>query len=76
MSFSDVDTGKVNTVSYEGVEISAQTLKDGTYKLKREFYLLTKTGETLSPAAQAFKDFVLSEAGQQIVTDNKLLSVK
>ncbi|MDD4414014.1 MAG: phosphate ABC transporter substrate-binding protein [Oscillospiraceae bacterium] len=76
MSFSDVDTSKVNTVKYEGVTISTETLKDGTYKLKREFYLLTKTGATLSPAAQAFVDFVMSDAGQQIVADNMLLPIK
>ena len=76
MSFSDVDTSKVNTVKYEGVAISTDTLKDGTYKLKREFYLLTKTGVTLSMPAQAFMDFVMSEAGQQIVADNKLLPIK
>lgn len=76
MSFSDVDTSKVNTVKYEGVLISTETLKEGTYQLKREFYLLTKTGETLSSPAQAFVDFVMSDAGQQIVANNKLLPIK
>jgi len=76
MSFSDVDTVKVSTVTYEGVAISTDTLQDGSYQLKREFYLLTKAGTTLSPAAQAFVDFIMSEAGQQIVADNKLLPVK
>ncbi|MCL1918966.1 MAG: phosphate ABC transporter substrate-binding protein [Peptococcaceae bacterium] len=76
MSYSDVDDSKVNTVKYEGVEISEATLKDGTYTLKREFFLLTKTGATLSPAAQAFVDFVMSKAGQDIVADNKLLRIK
>lgn len=76
MSFSDVDTSKVNTVQYDGVTISTDTLKDSTYKLKREFYLITKEGATLTPTAQAFIDFVLSAEGQKIVEDNKLLSVK
>ena len=76
MSFSDVDDSKVSTVKYESVAISTSTLKDGTYKLKREFYLLTKNGATLSPSAKAFKDFVMSEAGQKIVSDNKLLPIK
>jgi phosphate transport system substrate-binding protein len=76
MSFSDVDTSKVNTVAYEGIAISTDTLKDGSYGLKREFYLLTKTGATLSPAAQGFIDFVMGSAGQQIVADNSLLPIQ
>lgn len=76
MSFSDVDTTKVNTVKYEGVSISTDTLKNETYKLQRKFFLLTKKGATLSEAGQAFVDFILSDAGQQIVTNNKLLSIK
>ena len=75
MSFSDVDTTKVKTVQFDGVEISTETLKDDSYKLKREFYLVTKEGATLSAPAQAFIDFVLSDAGQQLVTDNNLLPV-
>jgi phosphate transport system substrate-binding protein len=75
LSFSDVDTSKVNTVSYEGVSISTETLKDDTYKLKREFYLLTKAGGELSPAGQAFMDYVLSSDGQNIVADQNLLPI-
>lgn len=76
MSFSDVDTAKVKTVQFDGVDITTDTLKDGSYKLKREFYLITKEGATLSPAAQAFIDFIVSEDGQKLVSDNKLLPVK
>ncbi|MDR1928090.1 MAG: phosphate ABC transporter substrate-binding protein [Oscillospiraceae bacterium] len=76
LSFSDVDTSKVNTVQYEGTAISTTALKDGSYQLKREFFLLTKSGAELSPAAQAFKDFVLSEAGQKIVSEKSLLPIK
>ncbi|MDR2670437.1 MAG: phosphate ABC transporter substrate-binding protein [Oscillospiraceae bacterium] len=76
MSFSDVDDTKVSAVPYEGVAISTDTLKSGDYLLKREFYLLTRTGATLSPAAQAFVDFVLGDGGQRIVADNKLLPIQ
>lgn len=76
MSFSDVDTGAVSTVKYEGVEISTETLKDGSYELKREFYILTKTGAEISKTAQAFIDFIMNDDGQAIVADNKLLPIK
>ncbi len=75
MSFSDVDPAKVKTAEYDGVAISTETLKDGTYQLKREFWVLTKEGAALSPAAQGFIDFIMGEQGQQIVEDNSLLPV-
>ncbi|MCL2671936.1 MAG: phosphate ABC transporter substrate-binding protein, partial [Clostridiales bacterium] len=75
MSFSDVDEDIVKTVPYEGVAISVATLKDGSYQLKREFFLLVKEGVTLSAEAQAFIDFVLGAAGKQIIQDNKLLTI-
>lgn len=76
MSFSDVDTSRVQTVKYNSVSISSASLKDGSYKLKREFLLVTKKGTQLSNVAQAFLDFVLSDEGQEIVSFNKLLPVK
>ena len=76
MSFSDVDPLKVNTVKYNGVEITPAHLKDGSYKLSREFLMLAREGVKLSPAAQAFLDFVVSADGQKIVSDNKLLAIK
>jgi len=76
MSFSDVKPDEVKAVKYEGVEISTETIYNKTYALQREFFLLTKQGSTLSAAAQAFIDFVMSEAGQKIVSENKLLPIK
>ncbi len=75
MSFSDVDPTAVKAVQFEGVDISEASLKDSTYTLKREFYLLTAEGTELTPAAQAFVDFVLGAEGQQIVADNVLLPI-
>ncbi|MDR0883550.1 MAG: phosphate ABC transporter substrate-binding protein [Oscillospiraceae bacterium] len=76
MSYSDVDSTKITPLSYNGVAPSEATLKDGTYTLKREFYLVTKTGAQLSPAAQAFADFVRGEDGRKIVAANKLLPIE
>jgi phosphate transport system substrate-binding protein len=75
VSFSDVDAEQVKTVPYENVTISEESLSNGQYLLKRQFYLLTKVGVTLSSAAQAFKDFVLSSQGQAIVGDASLLPI-
>ncbi|MDR2520247.1 MAG: phosphate ABC transporter substrate-binding protein [Eubacteriaceae bacterium] len=76
LSFSDVDIAKVSAVSYEGVSISADSLKDGTYLLKREFYVLTKSGQEPSPAAKAFLGFIMSDAGQKIVSEKGLLPIR
>ncbi|MDR1913891.1 MAG: phosphate ABC transporter substrate-binding protein [Clostridiales bacterium] len=75
MSFSDADEANIKILAYNGIECSEASLKDGGYTLKREFYLITKTGATLSPAAQSFVDFVLSAEGQEIVAANKLLPI-
>lgn len=76
MSFSDVNADKVKPLQYEGVDISQETLKDGTYTLKRDFYLVTKKGSALTPAATAFIEFVLSDEGQKIVSNNKLIPIQ
>jgi len=75
MSYSDADDPNVKLADYEGVAISNETLKDGSYKLMRQFYMVVKEGRELSAAAQAFIGFVLSAEGQQIVESKKLLSV-
>ena len=76
MSFSDLDESMVKAVNYEGVAISTDTLNDGSYILQRSFLLVTKSGAELSEAAQNFIDFILSDEGQQIVTDTNLIPVQ
>lgn len=76
LSFSEVDEKVVTMLQYEGVDLSEETLKDGRYGLKRNFYLLVKTDTPLSTAAQTFFDFILSEDGQQVVAQNHLIPVK
>ena len=76
MSFSDVDDTKVSVAKFENVQISEAALKNGSYALKRDFYLITKKGAELSPEGKAFMDFVLGSEGQGIVKDNKLLPIK
>ena len=58
-SLSAVDE-KVKAVTVDGVEASEATVQDGTYTIQRPFVFVTKKGETLSDAAQAFIDFATS----------------
>jgi phosphate transport system substrate-binding protein len=76
LSFSDVDETKVSTLSFNDVAISEQSLSDGTYGLKREFYVMTKQGAELSAAASAFIDFIMGEEGQKLVAENSLLPIE
>jgi len=47
-----------------GITASEATLQDGSYAIQRPFLLVTKEGEPLSPAVQAFLDYACStEAG-------------
>lgn len=56
----------VKTVKFEGVEATAENVKNGSYALSRPFNIVYKSEEDLSEAAQLFIDFIMSEAGQRI----------
>lgn len=56
----------VKTVDFEGVEATAENVKNGSYTLSRPFNIVYKSEEDLSEAAQLFIDFIMSEAGQHI----------
>ncbi len=62
----------VSALVVENVEPTAENVKNGTYKVSRPFVLVTKE-DTLTEAGQVLIDFVLSEEGQQVVADNKLV---
>ena len=67
-SFSAVE-GKntVKAVTVGGVACTEATVLDGSYAIQRPFVLVTKTGENLSPAAQAFFDYATSSAASQLI---------
>ncbi len=56
----------VKAVKVEGVEATDENITAGDYPIQRPF--LYVTGGELSAAAQAFVDFVLSDEGQEIVS--------
>ena len=59
------DTIKALTVG--GVACTEETVLDGSYAIQRPFGLVTRTGEALSPAAQAFFDFATSSAANDLI---------
>lgn len=74
VSFDSVDD-TVKTLKVGGVEISTDTIKDGSYTLQRPFVMVTKEGAELSDAAQAFLDYVLSDEGQEVCVQVGLVSI-
>ena len=59
------DTVKAVTVG--GVAPSEATVLDGSYAIQRPFHLITREGEPLSEAAQAFFDYATSAAANDII---------
>ena len=74
VSFEYLDE-KVNVVNVEGIEPKAENVKSGEYKISRPFLLVTKE-ENLSEEGQNLIDYILSDEGQNIVKENKLIPVK
>ena len=57
----------VKAVTVGGVACTEATVLDGSYAIQRPFVLVIKTGENLSPAAQAFFDYATSSAASQLI---------
>ena len=57
----------VKAVTVGGVACTEETVLNGSYAIQRPFVLVTKTGETLSPAAQGFFDYATSSAASQLI---------
>lgn len=66
VSLASVDDS-VKAITVDGVAASEATVQDGTYKIQRPFVFVTKQDTPLSPAAQAFFDFALSEDAHELV---------
>ncbi len=59
------DTVKVLKV--DGVAPSKETVQDGTYKIQRDFVMVTKKGEKLSDDAQKFFDFATGKSADALI---------
>lgn len=73
-SFEYVDDS-VAALKVGGAEPDAENVKAGSYKISRPFLLLTKE-DTLTEDGKALIEYIKSDAGQEIVTENKLISIK
>lgn len=58
----------VKAVKIDGVDATAESVADGSYKVARPFNVVT--GEEVSESAQDFLNFIMSAEGQQIIEDN------
>ena len=59
----------VKALTVGGVAATEDTVRDGSYVVQRPFVLVTKTGGELSPAAQAFFDYVTSGEVADIIAN-------
>lgn len=66
----------VKALAVNSVVPTAETIKDGSYKIQRPFVLVTKEGTELTETAQKFFDFCLSEEAQPIITDMGVVPAK
>ncbi len=57
----------VSTIKVASVACTKATILDGTYKIQRNFNIITKQGATLSPAAKAFIEFAKSKDAASII---------
>ena len=60
-------TDEVSTVALDGVSCRTETVRDGSYPLRRPLLLVTMSGEPLSEAAQGFLDFAASAEAEAYI---------
>ena len=61
-------SSSVKAVKVDGVEATAENVKNGTYKVARPFNIATKSD--ISDVAQDFIDYILSSDGQGVIEKN------
>lgn len=64
----------VKAVKEGGVEATADNINAGTYTLARPFNIVT--GDSVSEVAQDFINYIMSEDGQKIISDNGYIEVE
>ncbi len=59
----------VKALNIDGVKASADTVRDGSYKIQRPFLLLTSKSTTLSETAQDFFNYCASKSAESAITE-------
>lgn len=71
VSLGSLDESLVKALKVDGVEATADNVKSGDYKVSRPFNIVTKD---VSPEAQDFIDFIMSEEGQAVAEEEGHIS--
>lgn len=66
----------VKALKVDGVAPSEATIKDGSYKVQRNFVLVTKTDGKLSDAAQKFFNYITSSDASEVIKNAGAVPVK
>jgi len=65
----------VKAVKIDGAQATAENVKSGTYKVSRPFNIATKE-DLDNEVAKDFMNFILSEEGQAVITDNNYIALE
>ena len=63
----------VKAVKIDGADATISNINNGSYKISRPFNIAVK--EELTPVAQDFVNFILSDKGQKVIAANKYIQV-
>lgn len=64
----------VKAVKIDGADAAVANINNGSYKISRPFNIAVKEG--LSPVAQDFVNFIISDEGQKIIAANKYIKIQ
>ena len=64
----------VKAVKIDGADATVANINNGSYKISRPFNIAVKEG--LSPVAQDFVNFILSDDGQKVIAANKYIKIQ
>ena len=72
---TDVTPNKLKLLAIDGVQPTDETIADGTYPLSDYNYIVLRTDEPEDSPARRLAEFMVSEAGRQVVSDAGFLPI-